>query len=201
MMKLLKDSRILVLIGVMMTITSATISHIFVQQNIDVIALKEAEISELQMRIEHRWQNKLALERREDFGTVLGLLVQIKTPGEERQQMFGTIEHYLRSMLQHMGDQKIADGLPVLNATTEQQWHAQVRQASESYKRTVIDDIDMMYIERLGLEGSISRLKEDNMLLSQISLFFQVIGLILVLSNNLRRPHDDNRSEVIGSGI
>lgn len=168
----------LVLVGVLMTVTSAIVSHYFITQYNNQITDIHGEIAHIEVRIEKQWQETQRLERREDFSIVLMLLSNKGTAKNTEIPV---------EVLRHFRDTLESAGVMIEGNKDHGTWLEVISKAIASHKKKTIDSINDLYLDVIMFKAEARVLNKRNMSLTSIALFLQIMGLILVLSHDIWR--------------
>ena len=172
---------LIVIIGAFMSIASAFITHNFIIGNNDKIQLLQTKSQQIEQTITSHWQNAGRFER--DGNIALLMTLQ----QEEKVQKYGIdiyIQHFIRQGLAKAEIQAVNAALSVDNKTA---LFSALLRLVDTHRRQVIDSIDALYIEKVGLEEKIMQIDVDNTRYASIALFLQVMGLIFVLAKDMGR--------------
>lgn len=166
---------ILITTGIVMNIISAVLTHYFISQNNTELQLIDQQITNIESNIESQWQTKIEMERKKEF--ILLLLNQhdlttIKKP----------IKDYLEQHLTRL--QQYSLSKPPLTVDLSINQTIRITQLAQ---KSIIDDINNQYFQKLELESAKKPLQDHNAQLYSLAIFMQLIGLILVLSRDLAR--------------
>ena len=166
------------LTGIVFNILSAVITHYFIGLNNDAINVIDRDIQNKQVLIDSLWQSKTEVERKQEFFI---LLLSGKT---EKQAVTETYyRDYLKELLNTYA---LKDFKTRMERDTGSDLDL-LLDLSSAAQESVIESINDTYFEVLELQEAKMPLERDNSRLFSIAIFLQVIGLILVLSRDLRR--------------
>jgi hypothetical protein len=154
----------LVGIGVCLTIASAIVSNYFIAKNNDLVTEWEREVQNVTQQMEAIWENTRSLERRKD--TAILMLVENAQHPESKAFVKDTMSLF---------------GQGVGN-DSEQATYRIIQERFNDYKGDVLDRIDDRYLIKQDLLEQIQDINNDNDVLMNIALCFQILGLIFVLS-------------------
>ena len=166
------------LTGIVFNILSAVITHYFIGLNNDAINVIDRDIQNKQVLIDSLWQSKTEVERKQEFFI---LLLSGKT---EKQAVTETYyRDYLKELLNTYA---LKDFKTRMERDTGSDLDL-LLDLSSAAQESVIESINDTYFEVLELQEAKMPIERDNSRLFSIAIFLQVIGLILVLSRDLRR--------------
>ena len=169
---------VFVLTGIVFNILSAVITHYFIGLNNDAINVIDRDIQNKQVLIDSLWQSKTEVERKQEFFI---LLLSGKT---EKQAVTETYyRDYLKELLNTYA---LKDFKTRMERDTGSDLDL-LLDLSSAAQESVIESINDTYFEVLELQEAKMPIERDNSRLFSIAIFLQVIGLILVLSRDLRR--------------
>lgn len=171
-----RNYRLFIAIGVVMIASSALLTHFFVKQNNEKVEKITQEAAAMEDRIEYMWQQTKAIERREDFGTVLMILSRI----DNKPEVMPEISLYIKETLKIAGIENPDEVLPLTRGNKET-WLGTLYKIVDEYKVRTIVKIDDIYIEKLELDEKKAEIIQMNSTLSNIALFFQIMGMVLVI--------------------
>ncbi|MDA0902614.1 MAG: hypothetical protein O3B09_04325 [Proteobacteria bacterium] len=171
----------LVVLGIIFTVTSALISNYLLEKN----SLRLKEINEKSVVIEHKinnhWKYIEASERKID----LAIIALAKSDDVENNS---EVENYFSDWIGNIISSTnlgLENELLLLQKSDEMKKISKYIAMVKIFKERSIDKINDLYIERLLVENQKSDILEKDMFLKNMSLFLQIIGLILVLSRNI----------------
>lgn len=150
-----------IIIGVAMTLASAIITNYYIAKNNQQIALFNTKATAITSNIEEIWQNSLSLEQKKETA----LMLLITAPDNPISQDYAS------------------DILKLFNAKSSELSYANIKNAFDNYKSANINQINDKFLIQKELEEKISVLKQDNATLMNYALFFQIMGLIFVLTS------------------
>ncbi len=186
-------SRMMIIIGVLMTVGSAAISHKLIAENEVSIMQEENEMQLCDDQIRDTWQILKETERREDVSTLMAILIAEQEPMPQALEMAAI--HMEELML--MAGVEAPESLPPLTPQTWQQWQGTLESVLRDYKRQLTDKIDTLYMGRMERAETVSELRRENHEFRGYALLLQILGLILVLSNRMFDSRDaDNLTGV-----
>lgn len=163
---------LLVWIGILLTVASAIITNNILEKNNKEISRINQEISVIERQIENRWQ-----------------LVQ--DAGQKLDSAINVVAS--KSIIQISGDSDIIadyfyDWFSLnLGKSKKISKNSNIKDyinLVSSFKKKSINDIDDLYLQKVTLESERQEIIDDNMFLKNLALFFQILGLILVLSKS-----------------
>lgn len=169
---------VFVLTGIIFNILSALITHYFIGLNNEAINTIDREINGKQVLIDSLWQSRIEVERKKEFFILLFAQADSEQAVAEavyRDYLEDTIAAYDLTEFEPRLDRDRGNRLGLL---------LDVGAAAQA---TIIESINDTYFEILELREAKVPLEKDNSRLFSIAIFLQVIGLILVLSRDLRR--------------
>lgn len=152
----------LILTGALMTIVSALLVHYIVAENMKEVSALGAKNDHLQSTIENFWQSSDRVER--NLNTALVLLGGNSPDLEIISELYDSSGHNI-------------DGVEF---TAES-----IRQTTRDYRRDIIAKINDIYSEQQELSEERRIIEEENAFYTNLALFLQVFGLMLVLSRDL----------------
>ncbi len=169
---------VLVTIGIVFNISSAVITHYFIDMNNQQIRLLENNINNLDSLIESQWRSKTQVDRKEEF-----LLSMLNRSDNKEGSFNSEIQNLVIQQLTDLVNQQSITLLnplesPVKNFKT-------IITVTSQAKQKIIDSINNTYLRRLELDNQRHPVSEKNALLSTLAIFLQVTGLILVLSRDI----------------
>ena len=165
---------ILVVVGIGFNIFSAIITNHFISANNDKLQQIESKISAIELRINTYWQNRQNIERKKEF------ILLYSQSGKQSGDVF--VKHYIQGYIQDLvKDYQLNENQP--SDLTEQQLITII----DRVKNIIVDEIDDIYLDKLLLEKQKHPLNSDNASLMSFALFLQMLGLILVLSRDLKK--------------
>lgn len=165
---------LLVIVGIGFNIFSAIITNHFISANNEQLRVIEGKISGIDLRINTYWQNRQDVEGKKDF------ILLYSQAGQQTGDQF--VRQYINQYVQGlMQDYQ----LPVVKE--KQFTDTEIIQIIDRVKGIIVDDIDDIYLEKLLLEKQKHPINRENAQLMSIALFLQMLGLILVLSRDLRK--------------
>lgn len=166
------------LTGIVFNILSAVITHYFIGLNNDTINVIDRDIQNKQVLIDSLWQSKTEVERKQEFFILL-------LSGKSEKQ--AVTETYYRDYLKELlNTYALKDFKTRMERDTGSDLDL-LLDLSSAAQESVIESINDTYFEVLELQEAKMPLERDNSRLFSIAIFLQVIGLILVLSRDLRR--------------
>lgn len=171
MIKLFRHPKVSVIAGIVLTIISALLSHHEVSTNNQHINNLEHNIVNSQQQIDNYWQQIQLLERRKDTATLL-LLTHHNTPNNT--SISNITQHYITKTL-NMAQFK--------NPTTFKL--NQLDKAIKAHTKTINQRIDALYLKNISAKDEVMTLNKHNDTIKGLALFFQIFGMILVLSYNV----------------
>lgn len=166
---------VLIIIGILMNIISAVVTHYFISENNAEIETINQKVQLIETNIDAQWKAKTEMERKKEF---IILLLSDKKSLELEASLQDYLIHHLNSLSNYTSKKiyLINDlTIPTLLNLTDQ---AQIN---------LINNINDQYFDQLELESLKAPLNKHNALLYSIAIFMQLIGLILVLSRDLVR--------------
>ena len=169
---------VFVLTGIIFNILSAVITHYFIGLNNEAINAIDHDINDKQVLIDSLWQSRVEVERKQEFFILLFAQPGGKPEISEavyRDYVEKTIDTYDLTEFEPRMDRDRGNRLGLL------------LDVSAAAQETIIESINDTYFEVLELRDAKMPLENDNSRLFSIAIFLQVIGLILVLSRDLRR--------------
>lgn len=167
----------LVIIGVIFNICSAVIAHYFIGVNNFELNRLEQKISQYDTFIESQWRTKTSIDRKQEF--LLLLLTQSSEPASPAINQFVIKQLNDINVQQEITDQEYG--------TIDRLDFDTINSFVELIKQKIINSINDTYLERIDKENQQLPLKKNNTLLFTISIFLQVLGLILVLAKDINR--------------
>jgi hypothetical protein len=172
---------LLLLVGTLLTILSALISHIWISKNMEKIAEHQEEITSIEDLISQQWQRKLVLDQKEDMLSLFeGLAAQQITQSKEYTHV---VKEFSFHTLKFLGNTDVNE-IQKLIASAEYFDDLPLRSLHELFQGTKekwIEDINRKYGELLEHEAESAALKKENNNYGNLALFFQIFGLLLVL--------------------
>lgn len=167
----------LVITGIIFNICSAVIAHYFIGMNNQQLNRLEQKISQYDTFIESQWRTKTSMDRKQEF--LLLLLTQSAEP------VSPAIRQYVVKQLNDTkARQEISDQQFEINSRLD---FDTINSFIELVKQKIIDSINDSYLQRIDIENQQIPLQKKNTLLLTISIFLQVLGLILVLAKDVNR--------------
>lgn len=183
---------LIVLIGVVMTIASAIVSHSLIMKNNTTIQTLTKESQQIDQTITNRWLDMGRFER--DGNTVLLMATMLdQNPGVmPSQEMVNNLKLYARHFIQNSDAKTERFNVEtVLQAITPLEGRAAlfpaVSSLVEAERSLVVQQVDDLYIKKVSLEDNIQKLDAENTTHTSTALFLQILGLIFVLSKDLAR--------------
>ncbi|MFK5983842.1 MAG: hypothetical protein QM479_00235 [Pseudomonadota bacterium] len=165
---------ILVIIGISFNIFAAIISHHFISANNEQLQIIESKISAIDIRINTYWQNRQNIERKKEFILLYAQSAKKNDDNFIKQYIHSYISQLLIDyQIKHQPDIKLND--------------LQIITIIDQIKNIIVNDIDDIYLDRLLLEKQKYPINNNNVRLMSIALFLQMLGLILVLSKDLKK--------------
>lgn len=171
MLRILFHPKTIVIAGIVLTIISALLSHHEIRQNEQDIRALEQQHASHKQKIEHLWQQNQLVERQQD--TTLLLLAAASQPDAS-------------SFTQDTAHSYYHETLSITGANVEPHYSTdQLHDAVSAFQQRTNTLIDTLYLDNLSLEKDIFTLTTHNSMAQSLALFFQVLGMILVLSYNV----------------
>ncbi|MCX4030082.1 hypothetical protein H0A36_01555 [Endozoicomonas sp. SM1973] len=162
-------SVVLILSGVMMTVISAVMNSYLVTENNDKIKSLHDQAESIEQTIMQLWQDYQLFELKKDTAI---LLVAQETP---QKYLINFISDVLNT---------INVAIPPKIEDNSEQLYTLFLKGVAQYKQHTTDQINRIYGEKLDFLTQARELEQKNNDLSNIALFFQIMGLILVLSKH-----------------
>lgn len=166
----IKTTWVLLSLGVLMTVVSAAISTYLIDGNRKQIDKVEKKSLTIVSQIDSLWYNAQLLEQKKD--TAILLL--------SNSSDLGTLfKGFIHDTIKSTG-LKVDEKLPDSNKDL---YNLFLNKAS-LHKAVIINQINDLYLKKLEFDDEAIALNQENSTLVSIALFFQVMGLILVLSKH-----------------
>lgn len=176
----------LVLVGVLLTVLSALVTHYVVDQNNDKISSINTQISSISNNIDNLWQEVQTLEQKENFTTIITLLAQ-DLDNQQSKVVHDFVEDTFKNLSANVEVEKKIEKLFPLHGKDETIWLRSMFEIVDFYKKATVEGIDTLYIEKINLEKQKNEISDQNSILANIALFLQIMGLILVLAKDVAR--------------
>lgn len=170
-----------------MTTCSAFISHNIIMANSSAIETLMLESQAIDQNIDNAWQGINRLER---DGNVAMLMVMDKKGNVDSEALLTEIKRYITQLITREGNSKQTRHIKELladNSTNSAIIFQAIMEFIVETRKDTINSINIKYLEKLSLQEQIETLKQHNSSYANLALFFQVMGLILVLSKDLAR--------------
>lgn len=170
---------IFVVTGIIFNILSAVLTHYFIGLNNDQINTLDRNIANKQVLIDSLWQSKNELERKKEF-----FILFLASQAESNSPLVDYYRDYIETLAEDYDLEGFDKQLNKIDFTRP----VLLVELSNAAQRSVIESINNTYFESLELNESKMPLEKNNARLFSIAIFLQLIGLILVLAKDLRRP-------------
>ena len=163
-------SRIMLILGIVLTVLSIFISYYAINNNQEKIDSLNSQMHEDEGQINQLWQKQQELEQRHAISIMLYALVANKQKADPARQ---AAESYVKDTLEYY---EITN-----NNNRYSQIIKSLPEKLKDARSVTIDRINDLYADKIILETSIISMKKTNELYKVIGLLMQVIGLVLVL--------------------
>jgi hypothetical protein len=187
-----------IVLGISLTVLAAVLNHFSIETKYAELTLLRDKITNLDSRIDSLWQRNIEAERKKDLAALFSDLSTIKLSTSVTQPI---VTQYIDSIQDRIPSQK---PLPILSIDDNDTPHTQKnitdptkeqlsQQAEhqitqiESHQQYLQSEIDDLYFDKINLEKQQMPIEINITLTRNISLFLQLLGLILVLSRDLVR--------------
>ncbi len=162
-------SVVLISSGVLMTVVSAVMSNYLVTANNDRIKSLHDQAESIEQTIMQLWQDYQLFELKKDTATLM-------VAQEVEQQYLVT---FIADVLNN-----INVSIPDAPQNNDQTLYNLFLKSIAQHKQLTVDQINTIYGEKLDFLAQARELEQKNNGLSNVALFFQIMGLILVLSKH-----------------
>lgn len=152
-----------------MTVISAVMNNYLVTENNDNIKSLHDQAEAIEQTIMQLWQDYQLFELKKDTATLL--------VAQETSQKY--LINFISDVLN-----TINVAIPSNMQNNSEQLYTLFLNSIAQYKQHTTDQINTIYGEKLDLLAQARGLEQKNNDLSNIALFFQIMGLILVLSKH-----------------
>lgn len=158
-----------VMTGVLMTVISALLSHYVIAKQTDRIEELTSKSQNVEQTIQQLWENARVLESKKDISVVL-----MSLPDETYTINFITyILHDIGEKLENRDSISREDAFLFL------------REKVLAHKARTVEMINDLYGEKLAFDDEILAIERENTDYNIFALFFQILGLALVVSRDL----------------
>lgn len=170
-MKKIVKPNLLVLSGVILTIFSAVINHFQIAKHNGLINNYKIHSLRVEKNIDNVWRSVQKIENKVTYAS---MLITINNIDNDLYQEF------LKDILQEFNINNNE-----ISTTNKLDMFKQFKQIFDNFKNKKISYINDIYEQKVTNTEKINSLELKNSKLSNLALFLQVIGLILVLSRDL----------------
>ena len=189
MLSAIKKPWFFILSGVLMTVISAVITNYYVIKNNDEIEKIVLKLDGLEKRINQNWEESSNLERLEETGTILVVISDIAKSGDQKNHAKQAAARYMEKVVRTGAVDPLS--ARTIRAEVEAGRITEVLgtlfNIIDKHKEATINSINDLYIEKASVERQRMSFEDRNSTLKNISLFLQIMGMIMVLSHSLMR--------------
>lgn len=182
---------LIVLIGVVLTVTSAFMSHRFVSKNMQTIQRLEKEAAQVDQTIASQWQDMGRFERDGNTALQLAEAVEDDPLNPPATIAVDDLKLYVRHFIQKsdvvVEKLRVEGALKEIDAGKKGMVFQSIMALVNAQQSHVSDTVNAMYLKKISLQEKIQQLQSENSDYSNKALLLQILGLVFVLSKDLVR--------------